>query len=170
MRAGRLVSLLLILQRRGRTTASELARELEVSERTILRDLDELSGAGVPVYAVRGPGGGFQLLDGSTTTLPDPAGWAPDTRRPGRTARCAIKISPEGRRLAAVLGRIQPLRVRRAIPPDAEVWVEATFRMGSADAAVIDLLALSPHVIVLSPESVRTAVTTALAEALGRHG
>ena len=60
MRAGRLITLLLILQRRGRVTAGELATELEVSERTVLRDIEALSGAGVPVYATRGPGGGFQ--------------------------------------------------------------------------------------------------------------
>ena len=59
MRAGRLVTLMLILQRRGRVTAAELAQELEVSERTVLRDIDDLSGAGVPVYATRGAGGGW---------------------------------------------------------------------------------------------------------------
>ncbi len=169
MRAGRLVSLLLILQRRGRTTAGQLATELEVSERTILRDLDELSGAGVPVYAVRGPGGGFQLLDGYTQTLPDPAGWAPQQRRPSRTARCAIRISPEGRRLATVLQRLQPLRVRRAVPADANGWVEATFRISSAGSAVIDLLALSPHVTVLSPDHIRAQLVAALSAALAHQ-
>jgi len=69
MRADRLLNMLLLLQTRGRLTAAELAAELEVSERTIYRDLDALSGAGIPVYAERGPGGGCSLLDSYRTTL-----------------------------------------------------------------------------------------------------
>ena len=61
--------MLLILQRRGRTTARELAEELEVSERTILRDVEVLSEAGVPVYTTQGKLGGIELLDGFQTNL-----------------------------------------------------------------------------------------------------
>lgn len=69
MRADRLLSLLMLLQTRGTTSAAELAVELEVSERTIYRDMLALTTAGVPVYMQRGPGGGCALLDSYRTTL-----------------------------------------------------------------------------------------------------
>ena len=59
MRASRLLSILIMLQMRGRLSAESLAQEFEVSIRTIYRDIDQLSAAGVPVYAERGRAGGF---------------------------------------------------------------------------------------------------------------
>jgi predicted DNA-binding transcriptional regulator YafY len=69
MRASRLLSTLILLQLRGQLTAEYLAAEFEVSVRTIYRDIDALSAAGIPVYGDSGPGGGFQLIDGYRTKL-----------------------------------------------------------------------------------------------------
>src|SRR5574341_2393513 len=70
MRADRLLSVLLLLQANGKQTGRELAARLEVSERTIHRDMDALSTAGVPVFAVRGIRGGWQLDESWRTQVP----------------------------------------------------------------------------------------------------
>lgn len=69
MRASRLLTILMLLQTRGRMSASALAAEVEVDLRTIYRDIDDLSSAGIPVYAERGRSGGFELLEGYRTKL-----------------------------------------------------------------------------------------------------
>jgi predicted DNA-binding transcriptional regulator YafY len=165
VRASRLVGLLSLLQARGRMSASQLAGELEVSPRTILRDIEALSSAGIPVYAVRGRDGGFELLDGFRGELP-PALSRPQPSGAG-AQRARIRLSPRGRRLAALLGRPAGLRIRRSAHPDGTGaggrdgrgdWVEAWVRIDPADATVLDLLALGAEVEVVQPPELRALV------------
>ena len=157
MRASRLVGLLGLLQARGRMTAGQLASELEVSERTILRDIEALSAAGIPVYAVRGGHGGFELLDGFHSDLPVAAPRQPVASNGGRAR---IRLSPRGRRLAALLGRLPDIRVRTSphVIAGRAGWVEAWVRVDSVDATVLDMLALGAEVEVVHPPQLRAQV------------
>ena len=69
VRADRLLALLAMLQARGKCTGKELARELEVSVRTVYRDIEAMSAAGIPIWATGGPGGGCQLMEGWRSSL-----------------------------------------------------------------------------------------------------
>jgi predicted DNA-binding transcriptional regulator YafY len=156
VRAGRLISLVSILSREGRTTAASLAERLEVSERTILRDLEVLSGSGVPVYTTRGVGGGVQLLEGYSPTLPGRAWVRPASPR-AATARMTVLITEEGRRTAAILGYLQPLRIRPG-PAPRDGWVTGTCRLRSQEAMALEVLALGPQIEVVAPDDLREQV------------
>lgn len=114
MRADRLVATLLFLQARGRVTATELAAELEVSERTARRDLEALASAGIPVYSQRGRGGGWALVGGARTDLTGLT--AGEIRALFLVAGPAAAATPELRMALRKLVRALPATLR----PDAE--------------------------------------------------
>jgi len=165
MRAGRAVAILLLLQQRGRMTTEELAEELEVSTRTILRDIEALNGVGVPVSPIRAPGGGYELLDGYDRPLPDPSFWESSPRPPDHFRRATIRLSPQGQRLMAVLGRPSGLRRHPGVDvPGRPDWIEATVRIESLDLAVGELLALGAEVEVVGPAELRTRLQATVTE------
>jgi predicted DNA-binding transcriptional regulator YafY len=129
MRASRLVSILLLLQARGRLTAAQLASELEVSLRTIYRDVESLHAAGIPLYGDAGHRGGYQLVDGYRTRL---TGLSADEAKALSLSGLPGPAAELG--LGSVLAAAQ-LKVRAALPPalaDQVGQVQSRFHLDAA--------------------------------------
>jgi predicted DNA-binding transcriptional regulator YafY len=118
MRASRLLTILMLLQSRGRLTAEALAAEFEVSIRTIYRDIDELAATGAPVYAERGRSGGFQLLDGYRTRLTGLTDQEAETLFLGGVAGPAAQMG-----LSQAMATTQ-LKLLAALPPERQAAAE----------------------------------------------
>ncbi|MER6090305.1 helix-turn-helix transcriptional regulator [Streptomyces bluensis] len=129
MKADRLLSILLLLQTRGRVPAHELAERLEVSVRTIYRDVEALSASGVPVYAERGRHGGIELLAGFRT---DVTGLTADE------SRALFVLAAQGAHAALGLEKALGSALRKvmaALPAPHRPAAEATSRRVLVDAS-----------------------------------
>ena len=131
MRADRLLSILLLLQAHGRLSAGDLAERLEVSRRTVCRDLDALSAAGVPVVTDRGPNGGAYLLGGyrtDLTGLTEPeleALLAFGGQGPAADLGLGVELDQASRKLAVAAGPSRSGRLQERILVDGERWFRA---------------------------------------------
>jgi predicted DNA-binding transcriptional regulator YafY len=161
MRAGRLLDLLLVLQSGGRFTAGELAHRLEVTPRTVMRDIEALGSAGVPVYAIRGPNGGFELLNATTQRVPSLSERLSSSR--GQLRRVRVRLSPTALHHALLLGKPEAWRPRPRAEPDGSRphWIEGSFRFASYETAINELLSLGTEVEVLLPLALRTEMAEA---------
>ena len=169
MRAGRLLRLVLVLHDGRRHTAADLADQLQVSSRTVLRDVETLSTAGVPVYATRGPNGGFRLLD--TFQQPDLSIAPGLSAGRGPLRRVRVRLAPGALQIALVNGKPEGWRPRPIPDPpqrDRPDWVEGSFRFDSYNTALRELLSLGPDIEILLPVELRHTMAT-LAKQLARQ-
>jgi predicted DNA-binding transcriptional regulator YafY len=132
MRADRLLSILLLLQAHGRLSTADLATRLEVSRRTVFRDLDALSGSGVPVVTERGPKGGAYLLAGYRTDLTGLTEPELETLLAfgGQGPASDLGLGPEldraSRKLAAAAGKRSVGRLQERVLIDSATWFRGT--------------------------------------------
>jgi predicted DNA-binding transcriptional regulator YafY len=174
VRASRLLSILLLLHTRGRVSAQDLAGELEVSLRTVYRDIEALNAAGIPVYATRGRTGGFQLLEGYRTKLtgltPDEADTLFLAGLPGAAADLGLGgvLAATQLKLLAALPpelRVRAQRIRDRFHLDAPGW-ERAVDAPPALAAVADAVWAQHRLDVRYERANRTVVQRRL-EPLG---
>ncbi|MCT2590434.1 WYL domain-containing protein [Streptomyces sp. N2-109] len=141
MRADRLVAALLLLQARGRVTATELAAELEVSVATARRDLEALSAAGIPVYPQPGRGGGWSLLGGARTDLSGLS--APEAQALFLLVGPAAAVSGDAKAALRKLVRALPQTFRAEAEAAADATMIDPTRWGARDRRrpeLVDLL------------------------------
>lgn len=165
MRADRLLALLMLLQTRGQMTATDLATELEVSVRTIFRDVLALSTAGVPIYCERGPGGGVALVEEYRTTL---TGLTPDEARalfaldiPAPLVQLGMgqHLKTAFLKLAAALPnsrRSDELRIRQRIHIDSTGWHET--QPTTACLGTIQQALWQDHLLAIQYRSLQNAL------------
>jgi predicted DNA-binding transcriptional regulator YafY len=137
MRASRLLTILLLLQTRGRMTAGQLAEQLEVSVRTIYRDIESLHSAGVPLYGDAGPAGGYRLVDGYRTRLTGLTAAEAEslflTGLPGPAAQLGLGAAVAAARLKLTAAlppehRDRARRVQERFHLDAPAWYQQAER------------------------------------------
>ncbi|MEO9139733.1 MAG: YafY family protein [Jatrophihabitans sp.] len=174
MRASRLLSILLTLNVRGQVSAAALAAELEVSRRTIYRDVDALSAAGVPVYATRGRNGGIRLLDGYRTRLTGMSADEADAMFlaaiPGAAADLGLGsvLAATQLKLLSALPpelRERAARIRETLHVDAPGWLRETTT--PPFLAVVAEAAWSQHLLEVRYERANRTVADRVLAPLG---
>jgi predicted DNA-binding transcriptional regulator YafY len=161
MRADRLVAALLLMQARGRITAADLAGELEVSVATARRDLEALSGAGIPVYPQPGRGGGWELVGGARTDLSGLS--APEAQALFLLAGPAAAVSAEAKAALRKLVRALPQTFRAGAEAAATATMIDPARWGERDRRRPELAGLL-QAAVIRREKVRLTYANAARE------